>query len=481
MKKRCGTKVGERPVAKVKWNKWGRLTGLVAVTAGVTVLGLKAAGADFSPLAGDQTYQQFLHVYSLISQSYYRPVDEQTLLNGATSGMVSALGDPFSAYMDPDMAARFRELVNSEFHGIGAVMSQNGGQLSINSVLPGSPAAKAGLKPGDILTAINGQSVADLSLEQAVERIRGKIGTRVTLTLLRAGKTWSVSVARARVVQSTVFAKMMPGGIGYVMIAQFSEGTAKAFARDLSILKEHGLRGLVIDVRDDPGGLLSSVSQIADDLLPKGAGIVQIVGRDGERQVLRSSGTGVGVPVVCLINGDSASAAEILAAALHESDHVPLVGERSYGKGTVQETAEFPDGSSLKLTIARWLTPDGQWIHKVGLAPTVRVPSPAYFHLPPIAVTDGRALTEGTNSLTVAVLQRMLLALGFNPGRTDGYYGNQTSAAVAAFQRMHSLPATGVVNGSTAYSINVAILSERQKQDPQLSVAVGMLESRLQK
>lgn len=468
-------------MARMKWGKWGRLTGLVAVTAGVTVLGLRAAGADFSPLASDQAYQQFLHVYALISQSYYRQVDEQTLLSGATAGMVSALGDPFSAYMDPDMAARFRELVNSEFHGIGAVLAQNGGELSISSVLPGSPAAKAGLQSGDVLTQINGQPVANLSLEQAVERIRGKVGTRVTLTLLRAGKTWSVSVVRARLTQATVFAKMMPGGIGYILITQFSEGTAKSFARDLSILKENGLRGLIIDVRDDPGGLLSSVSQIADDLLPKGDGIVQIVGRDGERHILRSSGTGVRVPMVCLINGDSASAAEILAAALHESDKVPLVGERSYGKGTVQETAEFPDGSSLKLTIARWLTPDGQWIHKVGLAPTVRVPAPSYFHLPPIAVTDTRALTEGTNSLTVAVLQRMLLALGYDPGRTDGYFSNQTSAAVAAFQRMHNLPPTGVVNGSTAYSINVAILSERERQDPQLNAAVGILEAQLQK
>jgi len=481
MRKRCGTKVGERPVAKWSWGKWGRLTGLVAVTVGVTVLGLRAAGADFSPLASDESYQQFLHVYALISQSYYRQVDEQTLLNGATSGMVGALGDPFSAYMDPDMAARFRELVNSEFHGIGAVLSQSGGQLSVNSVLAGSPAAKAGIRAGDILTQIGGQSVANLSLEQAVERIRGKIGTRVTLTLLRAGKTWSVSVMRARLTQTTVFAKMLPGGIGYVLITQFSENTAKAFARDMDILKENGLRALIIDVRDDPGGLLSSVSQIADDLLPKGAGIVQIVGRDGERHVVRSTGPGLRLPMVCLIDGDSASAAEILAAALHESDRVALVGERSYGKGTVQETEEFPDGSSLKLTIARWLTPDGLWIHKVGIAPTVRVPAPSYFRLPPIAVTDSRALTEGANSLTVAVLQRMLLALGFDPGRTDGYYSSQTSTAVAAFQRMHHLPATGVVNGSTAYSINVAILSERQRQDPQLNAALGILETQLQK
>jgi len=323
--------------------------------------------------------------------------------------------------------------------------------------------------------------VANLSLEQAVERIRGKIGTRVTLTLLRAGKTWSVSVMRARLTQTTVFAKMLPGGIGYVLITQFSENTAKAFARDMDILKENGLRALIIDVRDDPGGLLSSVSQIADDLLPKGAGIVQIVGRDGERHVVRSTGPGLRLPMVCLIDGDSASAAEILAAALHESDRVALVGERSYGKGTVQETEEFPDGSSLKLTIARWLTPDGLWIHKVGIAPTVRVPAPSYFRLPPIAVTDSRALTEGANSLTVAVLQRMLLALGFDPGRTDGYYSSQTSTAVAAFQRMHHLPATGVVNGSTAYSINVAILSERQRQDPQLNAALGILETQLQK
>lgn len=455
------------------------MAGIMAVTAGFTVLGLKVAGADFSPLANSPDYAQFMHIYDLISQNYVRPVDSRTLLTGAEDGLVRALGDPFSVYMNPLMAARFRELVNSEFQGIGAVLNQSAGDLSISSVLPGSPAARAGLQPGDELVKIGGQSVANMSLEQAVERIRGKLGTSVDLVIRRAGHTQSVRVARARLTQSTVFARMLPEQIGYIQITQFSEGTAKAFARDLQILKENQMRGLIVDVRDDPGGLLSSVGRVADDLLSKGASILQVVGRNGERQVLRASGPGLSLPMVCLIDGNSASAAEILAAALNESAHVPLVGEKSYGKGTVQETEEFADGSSLKLTVARWLTPDGQWIHKVGLAPNVRVPTPAWSNLPMLSVSDTRPLQEGSNSLSVAVLQRILLAVGLDPGRSDGYFSAQTRAAVTAFQGLHRLPTTGTVNSATAYSLNVALLSQQRRDDPQLTAAVGLLEARL--
>lgn len=467
-------------MVKGKWPRLVRVAGLLTATVGLTVLGLKAVGADFSPLASDPNYAQFLRAYSLISTSYVRPVDTSTLLPGAITGMVNSLQDPFSMYMDPIMAARFRELVNSKFQGIGAVLSQAQGQLVIASVLAGSPAAKAGLKAGDALVKVSGHSVTGLSLEQVVEQIRGKLGTTIALTLTRGAKTWVVRVARAQVTQATVFARMLPDRLGYILISQFSEGTAKAFARDLTILKENGMRGLIIDVREDPGGLLTSVSQIANDLLPKGAVVVQIVARDGKRHVLHATGASLGVPVVCLINDNSASAAEILAAALHESDHVPLVGERSYGKGTVQETEEFPDGSSLKLTIAKWLTPDGVWIHKVGIAPTIPVPAPSYVHLPVLPVMgSARPLTAGSNNVTVAVMQRMLLALGFNPGRTDGYFNLQTGTAVSAFQRSHRLPQTGIVNDATAYSLNVALLSLQKTQDPQLTAAEGILENQL--
>ncbi len=451
----------------------------MALTAAVTVGGLKWAGADFSPLAGNPAYKQFVDVYGLLSQDYYRSVNSNELIVGAIHGMVDSLGDPFSLYMNPVMAARFREMVTSQFHGIGAVIAVSGGQLVISSVLPGSPAQRSGIRAGDAILKINGVQTANMSVERAVELVRGRVGTPVTLELARGDERIVVRPVRARVHQSTVFARMLQDRIGYLLITQFGPDTAAAFRRDLDILKSRGARALVVDVRQDPGGLLQSVTQVASALLPKGATVAQIALRGGRRQVIRSTGPGVALPLVCLIDQGSASAAEVLAAALSQSGGAALIGERSYGKGTVQETEEFSDGSSLKMTVARWLTPAGQWVHRLGLAPRIAVPTPSFFHLPPLPMTSRRLLEQNSNSVSVAVLQRMLLALGFDPGRTDGYFGTATSQAVAAFQRLHRLPVTGKVDAATAYVLNVAILARRERTDPQLTAAVGYLENRL--
>ncbi len=463
----------------VRIGKIARLTGTVAVTAALTIFGLKLVGADFSPLSGDQSFRQFLATYSLLSKGFYRPTDTKSLMHGAISGMVDALGDPFSRYMDPVMTARFREMVTSRFVGIGAVLTQDGGQAAIRSVVPGSPAQKAGIRAGDVLLSVNGVATNNLSLEQTVERIRGQAGTRVNMKIDRMGNVLSFSVLRTTIHETTVYARMLPDRIGYILITQFSEDTAKSFVRSLDILQSNGMKALVIDVRDDPGGYLQTVNKIADSLLPKGAVIEQIENRHHQRDVFKSTGTKLHIPMVALVDNGSASAAEILAAALQESAHVPLIGERTYGKGTVQETQEFADGSSLKLTIARWLTPDGQWIHKLGIAPTIAIPTPGFFHLPPLSMTARHPMQLNTNSVSVAVLQRMLLALGYSVDRTDGYFDLSTKQAVATFQRMHKLPISGVVDNATAYLLNISILSRRERQDPALTAALGYLQTKL--
>lgn len=461
--------------------KWSRLTGAVVLTAAVTVFGLKAAGVDFSPLGADASYQKFLAAYTLLSESYFQGVSTKRLMDGATEGMARAVDDyPFTVYMDQQTTKRFKDLVTSHFQGIGAVLTVQSGKLAVSSVLAGSPAQKAGLLPGDVLLQINGQRTDGMSVEQAVQRIRGAVGTPVVLLVLRGmNQTAKLTITRAQVTQTTVYAKMLPGHIGYLAITQFSQDTATAFLRDLDMLQKSGMRGLIIDVRDDPGGLLQSVAKIANALLPRGSVIVQIDNRNHQKQVVHATGAVVHVPMVCLIDGGSASAAEILAAALSESAHVPLIGERTYGKGTVQETQEFRDGSSIKITVARWLTPDGQWIHKRGIAPTIAVPMPAYFRLPLLSVSLRKPYGPDANGVTVAVLQRMLLALGFDPGRMDGYYSAGTERAVAAFQKLHKLPATGIVNDATAYALDASLVGRRQREDPQLTAAIGYLRLKL--
>ena len=463
----------------VNIGRWSRLTGTIIITAAVTVFGLKMVGADFSPLASTPSYQQFLKAYGLLTEQYYRQLDTTELLHGAIHGMLAATGDPFSVYMNPTMAAQFREMVTSQFQGIGAVLSLDGGRITVSSVLPGSPAHTARLQTGDVLLRIAGRSTVGMSLEEAVRLVRGRAGTRIQLIVLRGTQQISLSIMRAALHESTVYARMLPDHIGYVSITQFNSDSAASFSRDLQVLTRAGMRALIVDVRQDPGGLLQSVGKMADELVPKGAVVVRVVGRDHQVHVLRSTGPQLHVPIVCLIDGGSASAAEILAAALAESAHVPLIGEMTYGKGTVQETTDFPDGSTMKFTIAKWLTPNGTWIHKQGIQPTIRIPTPSYFQLPPLPMTLRSPLQEDVNSVRVAVLQRMLLVLGYNPGRTDGYFNTGTEQAVGAFQRLHHLPVTGRVDSSTAYVLNIAILSRRQREDPQLTAAIGYLQTKL--
>lgn len=466
---------------RVGWAKWGRLAGTVVLTAAVTMLGMKLAGADFSPVAEAPGYNQFLAVYESLLNDYYRPVNPGDLIQGAARGLLSTVnvkyGDPYSVYMDPEMAARFTELVTSRFHGIGAVLAVDGGRLVIGSVVPGSPAQQAGIRSGDVIVSIDGRPADRMSIEQAVEAVRGSVGTKVRLELRRGAELIRVAPVRALLRQPTVYARMLPDRIGYILITQFSEDTAQSFARNLGALRREGARGLILDVRDNPGGLLQGVDAIASDLLPKGDVIARIQPRNGKALPVVSKGPGAALPMVCLINGNSASAAEVLAAALSESGHVPLYGERSFGKGTVQETRGFKDGSSLKLTVARWLTPDGEWIHKRGLTPNVAVPTPPFYRIDPLSLA--RPLARNGTGTAVAVLQRMLLALGLYDGRTDGYFDGSTERAVAAFQRLHRLPVTGRVDASTAYVLDLALLARRQADDPQLLAAAGYLEAKL--
>ncbi|TBL73035.1 S41 family peptidase [Paenibacillus thalictri] len=419
--------------------------------------------------------------YSLIEGKFLNEVDHDKIVNGAINGMLATLEDPFTVYMDQKEAKQFDESITSSFQGIGAEVSLEDGKVTIVSPIKGSPAEKAGLHANDVIVSINGDKLDGLTLNQAVMKIRGPKGTQAKLDVVRPGTTEPIQfiVVRDDIDVETVFSEMLQNGIGKIEIRQFSSNTSKRFKEELKNLEGQGMKGLIIDVRNDPGGLLSSVVEIAEPFVPKGKAIVQIENRKGEREQTPSAGGDRNYPVTVLINKGSASASEILAGALHDSAGSKLIGETSFGKGTVQVTfeKEMGDGSNIKMTVYKWLTPAGTWIHKKGITPDIPVEQPAYFKVVPL--TKKSTLKQDTTSDDVKNLQQMLLGLGLNPERTDGYFNDKTAAAVKSFQRANELPVTGDVDVDTANKIEKALLSQIRdtKNDVQLKAAVDYLQS----
>nr|WP_276511793.1 S41 family peptidase [Pseudalkalibacillus hwajinpoensis] len=419
--------------------------------------------------------------YELIQDRYVNDVDQKELLDGAIKGMVDTLEDPYSVYMDPKTAEQFSQSLGSSFEGIGAEVNMTDGRVTIVSPYKDSPAEKAGLRPNDKIMTIDGESTEGLDLYDAVLKIRGEKGTVVTLGVQRPGasETMKVEVTRDEIPIETVRASTVEENgktIGVLQITSFSEDTAKSFSEELKKLEKQGIDGLVLDVRNNPGGLLNVVSDMAEELIPNDKPYVQIEDREGEKQRSVSSlEEKKDYPVVGLIDRGSASAAEILAGALKEAGDYDLVGETSFGKGTVQSTLDLGDGSNIKLTMFKWLTPDGNWIHKEGIEPTVEAKQPDYFYVNPLSTE--KTLEFDQNSEQVESAQIMLKGLGFEPGRKDGYFSDKTVTAVKAFQRSNDINITGKIDEKTAQKLQEKIIDSIRNpdNDVQLKTAVELL------
>ncbi|WP_100487193.1 S41 family peptidase [Sporolactobacillus pectinivorans] len=441
-----------------------------------------AAVATSSAASGDTAKIKAIH--DLIEKDYFQKVSSSKLYDGAVQGMIDALGDPFSSYMNAQTASDFTQSLSSSFQGIGAEVQMVGNQLTIFSSIKGSPAEKAGLKPNDQIVAINGKTTAGLDINTAVNRIRGKIGTTVQIKIKRPGVSneLTFSIKRDNIPIQTVNSRMIHQNgqpIGYIAITQFNENTDQEFFKALTSLQNQKMKGLIIDVRGNPGGYLQAVEKMANLLVPDQKPIVQIEDRAGQKQPFYSTlKQKKSYPIVGLIDGGSASASEILAGALNQAGGYPLVGVKSFGKGTVQQGIELSDKSELKLTTDKWLTPDGDWIHKKGIQPTYKVNQPAYFYATPLNLNKGQTLKFDQTGPNVADAQKMLVAAGFNPQRSDGYFSKATQQAVSAFQSSDKLKPTGIIDQKTAEALQVATLNAiaNPKNDSQLNMAIKVIE-----
>ncbi len=425
--------------------------------------------------------EKVTQAYDLILNRYVEKVDKEKLEEGAIQGMLSVLKDPYSVYMDKETSRQFTQTLESSFEGIGAEVGMVNGKIVIISSFKNSPAEKAGIKPNDQILMVDGKSVEGLDLNKTTMKIRGKKGTYVTLAIARDGlkEPLKIKVKRDEIPLETVHGsvKKQDGKkIGYLEITTFSENTAADFKKELKALENDDIKGLIIDVRGNPGGLLDSVEKILKELVPRDKPYVQIEERNGEKQrFFSNTSEKKGYPIVVLVNKDSASASEILAGALQEAAGYKLVGETTFGKGTVQQALEMEDGSHVKLTLYKWLTPDGNWIHKKGIKPDVLVTQPAIFTTHRLQINE--PLTVDMNDEQVKNAQEILTGLGFAPGRTDGYFSEETVTAVKGFQRYNDLPVTGEIDEVTASKLEEAAVKEmkKSKNDLQLQTALRLI------
>ncbi len=354
------------------------------VAAPLAMFGLVCAVAaqeeeDVSPYREMKTLARAVE---LIRQDY---VDEdkteyEELVYSALRGMLADL-DPHSDFMDPKDFKGMQEDTRSEFGGLGVVVGLKNERLTIVAPMEGTPGFRAGLLPGDVLLEIDGQSADKMSLRDAVEKLRGEAGTAVKLAVGREGSPEPLKFEIEREVikvPSVRGARVLPGDgprVGYVRVTQFSEPTGREFGRALDELEKEGIDALVIDLRFNPGGLLSGAVEVAGEFLPGGSLIAYTEGRSASAQ-RRYLAPGKGrearaYPVAVLVNGSSASGAEIVAGALKDSGRALLVGETTFGKGSVQSVVSLPDGSALRMTTAKYFTPGQQPIHEKGVAPHV--------------------------------------------------------------------------------------------------------------
>ncbi|WP_043933699.1 S41 family peptidase [Bacillus sp. EB01] len=457
---------------------------LVVLTAGITAFAT-SNGDNTSPvvIGGGQERKEFeklYRAYDILQEGYFEDLDNDKLVDGAINGMIKSLDDPYSSYMDEEAAEQFHHSVDSSFEGIGAEIQEKDGHIMIVSPLKGSPAEKAGLKPKDVVLEVDGKSIQGFTSTEAVALIRGEKGTKVELTIQRPGSesTIKVPIIRDEIPIETVYGEMVGDGIARVQVTTFSTNTYDELTAMLKDLKKQGMKGLVLDVRQNPGGLLDQAIAISSMFVPEGEILFKVEDRNGNTKDYKSKGEDThDYPMVVLIDNGSASASEILAGAVKESANIPLVGQKSFGKGTVQTAQDFPDGSNVKFTTAKWLTPKGNWIHKKGIEPDYKVELPAYYSLP--YLDPKLKLKQGDSSENVKVAQQMLKALGYDPGSENGFFDGKTTAAVKAFQAANKLEQTGVVTDQTTMKIIQLLQEKIQKEDPQLEKAIEVLKKEM--
>jgi carboxyl-terminal processing protease len=330
-------------------------------------------GNENADLPTSLDYSSVTQVYNSLRANYDGRLDTTKLLDGMKAGLVQAAGDPYTVYFNAGSAKDFNDQLSGTFSGIGAELGKNAqGNLQVVAPIDGTPASTAGLRAQDIIAEIDGKSTAGLSIDDAVTKIRGKKGTKVTLKVIRdKSESLSFTITREDIKIPSVKSEILDGNIGYMKVNQFGADTSELAQKAAQNFKDKGVKGIVLDMRGNPGGLLNAAVNVSSLWLPRGDTILKE--KRGDTVISTETATGnnilQGIPTAILVDEGSASASEITAGALHDNNVATLFGVKSYGKGSVQQVVQLPSSTEMKVTIARWYRPNGQNIDKKGITP----------------------------------------------------------------------------------------------------------------
>lgn len=364
-----------------------RIVMLVVITAFVTSILTIIGFTNYIKKDGNIRYiitsaetndlqSEILKIRAVIDQYYLGDINEKELIDGAVKGYVEALGDKYTQYLTGKEWEKLQEETLGRYEGIGVYISSTveTNQIIVISPIEGSPAEEAGLQSGDIILKVDGTAYKGDEIDVASEKMKGEAGTKVTLEIQRNDETKTVEVERRTVKLKTVAAKVLENNIGYVQISSFDEGTADEFKENVERLQGEGIKSLIIDVRDNPGGIVSEALQIADYIVPKNKNLLITVDKDGKEDITKSKKDNfIDMNIVLLVNGNSASSSEILAGALKDNEEATLIGTKTYGKGVMQQLLQLADGGAMKITTDEFFTPNKNKIDKVGIEPNEEV------------------------------------------------------------------------------------------------------------
>ena len=428
-------------------------------------------------------FSTLFEVYDKMKNDYVSELEDKTLLDGAIDGMLKSTEDVYTSYISNDSKkVKVADSLDSTYKGIGAEVALMGQSVIVTNPYKGSPAYNSGILPFDEILAVDEKSVKGMGLEEVVSLIKGKEGTVVKLKIRREqSEDFTLDVKREEIHIETVAAEVIEfkgRKIGLLEVFSFSENTSKEFKDQLQFLEEQKIEGLVIDVRDNGGGYLKGVKDIGSQLLPIGKPILKIENKSGKKDVVRSVSLETKpkpYPIAVLINKYSASASEVLATALKDSGGYTIIGETSFGKGTIQELIKLSDQSELKLTVAKWLTPNNKWIHETGIKPDINVQQAEIHNT--FSIQQKSSISDSGVEENTKAIQVLLKQLGYEVPEEFGYMDDVTLTSLEKYENDNSIVADEMLDEKTVISLNqdLLLLKKDQTMDKQLNEALKYL------